>query len=147
MSKVQHFENLTPNERIENMDKQYKDWINRNAIGLVSILGKCQKWSRTMKEAFPELRLTNGEIKIENDKNLRHHWWLVDEGGQIVDPTEGQFHGGVQEYFEATDGSDCRIYSYHKCMECGTMYYFKSGSDRNFCSDPCADAMVASMNL
>ena len=126
------------------MGKQYEDWIRENTLGLVSILGKCAELSHAMKKTFPELRLTNGEIKILADKNKRLHWWLVDKDGAIVDPTSDQFNGGIEEYFEATPESDCRNYTRARCPNCGDAFYITPDQKHSpLCSEKCETEYAA----
>ena len=52
--------------------------------------GACRAACDAMLLAFPELRLVRGHYlcPLWGD---REHWWLVDPGGAIVDPTAAQF--------------------------------------------------------
>lgn len=102
------------------MKHNYRDWIDLNVPNFKSAYGKCNKLCREMQEVFPELDLVKGWYKdpIWGD---REHWWLLDDSGEVVDPTAKQFPTkGLFAYKRVKPGDPKPL---GKCMICGAYCY------------------------
>jgi len=128
------------------MRAKYREWID--ALILQDFggdprraYGKCQEVSIKMAAVFPELSIVRGHAHtIAWGK--RGHWWLVDGAGMIVDPTAGQFPGGVSFYEEYKEGDPIRSGS---CMDCGEpIWDLPEAPHRTFCNEKCADLFAKS---
>jgi hypothetical protein len=118
----------------------YHDWITHKNDA-ADPFTQCGAWTLEMNEAFPELRRVAGEVILSNGWT-RHHWWLVDPDGSIVDPTASQFS---QDYF-----GKAVIVHYReidednrptgKCRNCGEHCY---GGRTELCSESCEREYVA----
>lgn len=116
----------------------YAEWIKENYSEPSSRLGQCRQASERMQKVFPELTITNGEIEVLYDDNLRIHWWLKDAEGNIVDPTAGQF-AAIIAYKEASADSDCRNYPRARCHNCGGAFYVTPEvRSMPLCTEKCA---------
>lgn len=109
------------------MKKRYREWINKN---VKEVLGTCAEITDKMNKEFPELRRVRGHYFCTVLGN-REHWWLVDECGEIIDPTVGQFPSlGSGVYREWKEGDKEPT---GKCINCGE-YTFDS---EQICSEIC----------
>lgn len=109
------------------MQEKYANWIE-NWLKNHDPYLKCAEATNEMIVAFSELKRIRGHV-ITECGHERPHWWLVDENGDIVDPTESQFafiamYIPYDESFGEPTG---------KCPHCGKLCY-----DHRFCcSDEC----------
>ena len=103
--------------------EQYNKWMSDNYPSRKEALSKCQEASKKMKEAFPELRVTNGFISLPFELDEKAHWWCVTPDGEIVDPTSIQYGTCILDYEEINDEHPARKYRLAKCMNCGEQYY------------------------
>lgn len=112
------------------MDEQHRKWIKQNVMG--SGYGACAEVTKSMAEAFPELRRVRGHYYCYS-WGKRTHWWLEDADGKIIDPTSAQFPSKGAGHYEPWDESqpehNCR------CMNCGETFYSPNGSA--WCADSC----------
>lgn len=121
--------------------KSYADWIeNYVARHDDFVRGKCDRATKEMVEAFPELRRAAGFAHVSWGRD--QHWWCVAPDGSVVDPTASQFGTrGVLRYEEldlkdpATRG---RVPT-GRCMDCGDDVYNRD----TFCSPECEAATTA----
>lgn len=70
---------------------EYAAWIALHVEG--DGYGRCLDTSLAMQRAFPHLRLVRGQY-YDYSWGQRAHFWLVDAGDEIVDPTAAQFPTG-----------------------------------------------------
>lgn len=108
--------------------EKYNEWIKKEYPTPRSALAKCREAVNKMVDAFPELKRTNGFVYfIGHEKRM--HWWCIDEGGEIVDPTAHQFIDYIGRpilfYEEIDDEHDARNFPRARCMECGEYYFQK----------------------
>ena len=109
-------------------------------------LGRCDVEARAMKKKFPELTIVKGfahidwGIPIDDSPEYykyeprREHHWLVDEEGNIYDPTAGQFPR-ITKYEPYKEGDHVRL---GVCMNCGKPQWGPPMTAcPTFCSDPC----------
>ena len=130
------------------MDK-YQAWIDANCPDPKLTLGRCKQFALKMKEAFPELRVTNGFVTLLLYDEALTHWWCVTPDGVIVDPTAGQYIWNgtpIAEYEEITDDHDERRFPKVKCMECGEYYYVKPELNGTMHTKACESAFIADLN-
>lgn len=129
---------------MSDVDQKYADWI---AANVSQPYGQCERYSRAMCEAFPELRLARGYYYCLS-WGQRGHWWCVAPDGTIVDATESQFPsakfrcGGYEEVTE----DDPQPWG--TCYWCGeTTHAPPHGyDDPMFCSREHHDAAVIELN-
>jgi hypothetical protein len=115
------------------VQSKYRAWV---AETVTETYGKCKEVTEAMVAAFPELTRVRGHYMCA-DWGKRAHWWLVDENGEIVDPTADQFPcKGTSEYVPWEEGAEEPT---GKCMNCGGYTY---GSSRA-CSPACAKKLEA----
>lgn len=114
----------------------YKDWMTAN---VTESYGQCLEVTEKMAAAFPELRRVRGHYYCPI-WGERAHWWLVEECGEIVDPTAEQFPSkGTGEYVE---WDESQAEPTGMCPNCGGHCY-----DGNYCcSDECGRQYVAFCN-
>jgi hypothetical protein len=127
----------------------YEKWIKEHYDGIGKTIGKCHEACKRIKEAFPELRITNGFVHLPFIEEPQMHWWCVDPSGNIVDPTAYQYIWNgtpIAKYEEIDDTHDARNYERRKCMNCGKYYYLKPGMDTHFDSEKCSAEYEAYMN-
>lgn len=109
------------------MNPKYKEWIDANYPTMQSALGMCRPAVIAMKEAFPELQVTNGFAHFDSFTDPRMHWWLKTEDGTIVDPTAIQYPEyigcPISRYEEIDDTHPARRFRQTKCPNCGEYYY------------------------
>lgn len=129
------------------MNAEHKAWIEKNYPTRAEAWGQCAQACHAMAAAFPELRITNGEIYAILDPEPRLHWWLVDPTGEIVDPTAHQFQG-IAEYIEIDDSHPARNFERMKCMNCGEHFYNtpEHSGFSPLCSESCARDYAAYCN-
>lgn len=106
------------------MKPAYIDWIKT----VVEPTGRCAEVTLEMQAAFPELTRVRGHYYCPF-WGEREHWWLVDEEGQVVDPTAAQFPSRGVGHYEPWDES--RPEPTGMCPECGEYCY----EGRTFCCD------------
>ena len=127
------------------MKPEYQIWITDYLARNTSVYGKCKEVSAKMQKAFPELVIVPGYV--DTMWGRRDHFWLVDPTGQVVDPTESQFPGGVFAYEAWRPGSLTRV---GKCMECGDEIWRPMDTLKavnvSTCSSECEEALLASLN-
>lgn len=131
--------NNEPNSPIKS---EYKQWIIDNYPTPNSAINLCREACEKMKEAFPELTLTNGLIQVGTEKDERTHWWCKDPEGNVVDPTAHQykiFGMRIVFYNEIDDEHDLRKYPQGKCANCGETYFIGKNNwgDSTTCSSKC----------
>ena len=109
------------------MKPAYATWITAN---VTNTYGRCKDVSEQMSAAFPELTLVRGYYYCWS-WGERTHWWLVDEQGEIVDPTAAQFPSkGTGEYVAWVEGSPEPT---GMCPNCGGYVY----DGNTCCSEKC----------
>ena len=119
------------------MKTGYSKWISENVGG--TGYGKCADVTQAMADTFPELQRVRGHYYCLT-WGERAHWWLVDESGNIVDPTARQFPSyGSGVYVPWVDGKPEPT---GICANCGEPA-FNGGT---VCSDACGTAYVAFVN-
>lgn len=124
------------------MKDVYKNWIEEHYPTIGSAYGHCQEAVQLMKEAFPELEVTNGfAITSWGD---REHWWLKDSEGNVVDPTAHQFV--LFGYEEIDDTHPARNYPRRRCMDCGEYYYQTPELDGIMHTKACEKSYAAYIN-
>lgn len=133
------------------MKIQYKEWIHQFLYRINDPTGKCRGAVEDMKAHFPELKIEKGYVVhpfiqpdtlIKNDFHGVPHWWLIDEEGSIVDPTESQFPKPLEysPYSEELHG----LLPVGKCMECGDLFY-PPKEPGNFCDEECSDRFMETL--
>jgi hypothetical protein len=119
--------------------KEYQEWTDRNVPDDQELVyGRCEYYSRLMKERFPELRLAKGRYITQTRKHP--HWWLIDPEGCIVDCTEHQFKN-TGEHVER-EGEE----PVGKCINCGELIYRSKYNGNHFCSKECHDEEMDYLN-
>lgn len=121
----------------------YAEWIEANVPD--DGYGACDRITRAMVKAFPELRRACG-FYYDPFWGRRQHWWCVDPEGKVVDPTAAQFPSkGRCEYDEIdpNDPKDRAKVPTGVCMDCGEDVY----NGDTFCSSACEAATMADMGL
>ncbi len=126
------------------VDPKYGEWIAEYLLRFddpAATLGRCKQAVEEMKEAFPELEIVRGHVYCPQPWGKRGHWWLKDEEGKIVDPTESQFLCGIYEYEEYREGAPVRV---GKCMNCGDdIWDTPERAPQSLCSKECEAAYIA----
>lgn len=89
-----------------------------------------------MAAAFPELRRVRGHYH-DPQWGRRAHWWLVEPGGEVVDPTAAQFPSRGRGRYEEWD--EARPEPTGECPNCGGEV-FDGGT---CCSPKCVDEYTA----
>jgi hypothetical protein len=131
----------------------YDQWIANYIAKESFIRGMCKSACEEMKKVFPNLTLVGG--KVLTIAGEREHWWLLDENGQVVDPTRSQYEGEI-DYIPWTPSMEIII---GKCMNCGAIirgivlsldekyWNCTDGSlNRDFCSNDCNKEFIDSLN-
>lgn len=115
------------------MKPEYAAWITANVR---NPYGRCKEVTEQMVAAFPELARVRGHYYCWS-WGERAHWWLVDEQGEIVDPTAEQFPSkGCGEYAVWIEGSPEPT---KVCPNCGENVY----DGNTCCSEACGLAYAA----
>lgn len=96
----------------------YAEWVRAYVARTHSIRGKCYEAADEMALAFPELKVVYGWVECEEHPRWPH-WYLRAPGGEIVDPTAGQFQR-IERYGEF--GPDEPQLS-GRCPVCATFVY------------------------
>ena len=118
------------------MKHEYAQWIEKN---VTETFCKCVETTLAMQTVFPELKRVRGHY-VDVIWGDRNHWWLVDPGGHIVDPTADQFPtkgGGVYVSWNEGDPEPTG-----RCPYCGDECF----DGKTFCSDQCAIAEEKYLN-
>ncbi len=109
--------------------------------------GQCEKYSKEMYKAFPELILCRGIVHFSKEncapgKQSQPHWWLKTTKGKIIDPTFKQFlqFGGVERWDEINEKDIDLNSKTNKCMNCGVYFV---GLPDNICSSSCEAEFTA----
>lgn len=126
------------------MKQAYSDWIKKHYPTDKEAYGQCQPAAKAMKEAFPELAVTNGFIE-DGMWGERAHWWCKDENGEIVDPTRIQFPA-LFDYTEIDDEHPARKYPQDRCHDCGEYYYRTPELKGKMHNAECHERYVAYLN-
>lgn len=72
---------------------KYGQWIiDKIASSTAGPFNMCSEWTKEMATAFPELKRVRGHAYLSPPFGERPHWWLVEENGDIVDPTYLQWY-------------------------------------------------------
>lgn len=123
------------------MKEEYRAWIDR--LTPEEINGKCSERTEEMAAAFPELKRVRGHVFLLFCPEERPHWWLVDEDGEIIDPTVKQFtdsnyiYGGVCKVLHYEPWDESREEPVGKCMDCGAISFYTAYA----CSESCASSL------
>tara|TARA_R100000656_G_scaffold104176_1_gene75966 strand:- start:24151 stop:24627 length:477 start_codon:yes stop_codon:yes gene_type:complete len=101
---------------------------------------KCATATEEMVEQFPELKRQAG-FAVTATQGECEHWWCEGPDGDIYDPTEEQFPGGVLEYRKVQDDDLVRV---GRCMNCGEDIYvaYKEAARKCICSRECELAFI-----
>lgn len=83
------------------MERARANWEARDWPSLV---GQCRSACDDMLKDFPELTLRGGWVRTPLGYDV--HYWLVTEGGDIVDPSEAQFGFLAREDYEDAGSTD-----------------------------------------
>lgn len=101
--------------------------------------GKCKEACEALLSVMPELRLVRGHYFEPIWNRDEPHWWLVDELGNITDPTRHQFPSkGIAEFYTEFDGNV-------ECSQCGKIVPEEEASFESnycFCSHLCHGRFV-----
>ena len=133
-------------QRVHSSNKKYQEWIANYLKDHPNPIGECQKATKEMLKAFPELKIVRGHVETVFC-GRQGHWWLESPDGAIVDPTRRQFQGPI-DYEPWTPDSLVRV---GKCMNCGEEIWRKVASlDQEyhdyFCSKECEKETIDEMN-
>ena len=114
---------------------KYQRWIKEFATG--DVANQCAEFTKLMNDVYPELRRVCGFYHCPI-VGKRPHWWLIDQNGNIVDPTAVQFpsRGVMGEYIEL-EGPQGKPKG--RCLNCGEVSYHET----YFCSDGCRDEYMS----
>lgn len=113
---------------------RYANWITENVHN--NGYGQCKEITEAMAGAFPELVRVRGHYYCWS-WGEREHWWLVDPGGKIIDPTAAQFPShGAGQYVEWNEGDREPT---GMCPNCGDNCY----DGDSCCSERCFNAYRA----
>ncbi len=112
---------------MSNKTALYNEWIQNN---VTESYGTCKEVTLKMQEAFPELRRVRGHYYCAI-WGERGHWWLIDENGNIVDPTKAQFPSKGIGHYDEWDESQKELTGI--CPNCGDYCY----DGNSVCSEAC----------
>ena len=124
--------------QLTKMKQEYQTWTDKYNREHTTTHGQCDKATKEMLEAFPELIRARGHVQPALSAKPCEHWWLKDDTGNIIDPTAKQF-GYILEYEEWNEGAEEPT---GRCLNCGNYCYH----GRSTCSDVCYEEFVASLN-
>lgn len=119
------------------MQEKYKIWIAKNVPK--ECRNQCAKYTEQMDKAFPELTRVRGHYYCAF-QGERQHWWLIDEEGEVVDPTASQFPSKGIGFYDIWD--ETQEEPTGKCPNCGDYCY----KGRHVCSDSCEVSYIAYIN-
>jgi len=130
---------MVHSEGVRGMDAAEKEWIDSRYPDYGSAVGKCAEASHAMAQAFPRLRVTNGEVWLAGCGEPRLHWWCVAPDGEVIDPTAKQF-SHTPAYIEIDQDHPARNYERARCPNCGEAFYMTEEAWRYspLCSQSCA---------
>jgi len=121
---------------------KYKRWIDVHYPTAHEALGKCMEASAEMNEAFPELRIAKGAVWLQGHPGERHHAWLVDSQGEVIDPTQLQYTCSghiIAKREEFPKDHPAFMYPRKKCPNCGKTFYLDGAEGKGYvCSNECA---------
>lgn len=121
------------------MKMDYEEWILKNVEGDGYL--ECEQYSAKMAADFPELTRVRGHYFCLLDNILHPHWWLVDQGKKIIDPTRQQFPcRGNSGYYIEHNESDPEPTG--KCPNCSGCCY----DNKYCCCEQCEKEYVAYCN-
>lgn len=124
------------------MKREYSNWIKTNVNQETHGYGECHEVSHAMAAVFTELTVKKGFYHCHS-WGRRTHWWLVDEDGQIVDPTARQFpSAGRGDYQAISDDELPELVPTGRCMDCGDDVY----KGATFCNRSCENSYAAYLN-
>ena len=116
---------------LNELPEKYRLWIVKNWPDTPKKQLQSEKATLKMAQEFPELKRVRGIITVEDDVNsMRAHWWLIDEGNKVIDPTAHHFQMKIKGYTFIDDRSgpptgvcpNCGGDSYNNrylcCFEC-----------------------------
>lgn len=106
----------------------YHQWIREKYPTPQSAKLQCDEATRAMIEEFPELLRVRGHVMVGVDR--RGHWWCVDSGGQVVDPTAHQWASPIVFYDAFEEGDE---EPHGKCLHCGDLLFRSHGADAYLC--------------
>jgi hypothetical protein len=119
---------------------KYQEWINENYPNQVSARLQCEKATLRMLEAFPELKRVRGQIELMDATGLypskEPHWWLINESGEVVDPTAHQYMKKISQYLPCDESKGEPSGT---CPNCGGICY----EGNYICSEKCTKEYVA----
>lgn len=128
------------------MTMTYSEWLVRYAAENGNGYGRCISATKSMKEAFPELKIVKGHV--ETPWGRRGHAWLTDPTGAILDPTAAQFPK-IFEYDPWKPGDKVMV---GKCMNCGDEIWLTvetldvDPGRPSTCTDRCSQDLADYMN-
>jgi len=101
--------------------------------------GKCREMSEALVANDPTLTLVRGHYYEPAWGGNQQHWWCVNSGGEIVDPTAGQFPSNGSSIYTEFDG-------YLSCTGCDKEIHedeiHASFGSRAYCSYDCYGADI-----
>jgi hypothetical protein len=125
----------------ELIEADRKMFLNGSELDDETIVrGSCVKYSKKMREKFPELKCVPGYC------NGEEHLWNVDPNGNIIDATGIQF-GPNRDYEPYDENNPNHQVVIGRCHECGEYIYGKMSSlPKSFCSESCEAATISYLN-
>ena len=99
----------------------------------MSVRSKCKEMAEALVNRNSSLILVRGHYICSLEGKVQH-WWAKTKGGEIIDPTSGQFHsnGTVGKYVEFGGVVECECCKM-EIEESKAVFYGRYG----FCSDKC----------
>jgi hypothetical protein len=120
------------------MDTKYVDWINTNRDKYSQ--NGCAEMTLDICEEFPSLTRVRGHY-ICDIWGKWTHWWVIDENGEIIDPTVDQFPSkGLGTYIPNVEGTAEPV---GKCINCGEYIFEAKSKSLSFCSKNCEKNTIA----
>ncbi len=114
----------------------YQEWIDQ----VDETCGTCKTVTKKMAEEFPELRRVRGHYHCWI-WGKRAHWWLIEPGDEVIDPTADQFPSKGQERYEEWDEGQPEPTG--KCLNCGEYCY----NGDQVCSERCHVDFLAHLGV
>lgn len=113
--------------------QKYRDWIKENVLDTAD--GLCLEWSTALQQAFPELKIVKGRVRLA-DQDTAGHYWCETKEGIVVDPTPEQFYPSIIKYEKHGEAKPTG-----KCQWCGKTTY----EEEECCSVHCYSAQYKGM--